>query len=127
MTNSSSNSGCGTLCSLIVIIIWVVVAIKLVIQFPLLLVVIIGVCVWLQPKINKEEKIKNERMTARRVKERFRDTKLYQQARVIILDDDVNTFQHVVDCLRKIIPGMREERAWKLAHQIDSQGSAEVW
>ena len=39
------------------------------------------------------------------VLERQRVTQGYPQARVIVLDDDVNTFQHVVDCLRKIIPG----------------------
>ena len=54
-------------------------------------------------------------------------TKRYPQARVIVLDDDVNTFQHVVDCLRRIIPGMSEEKAWALANRIDGQGSAEVW
>ena len=59
--------------------------------------------------------------------ERAKQTQRYPQARVIVLNDDVNTFQHVVDCLQKIIPGMSEERAWKLAHQIDAQGSAEVW
>ena len=56
--------------------------------------------------------------------ERQTITKRYPQARVIVLDDDVNTFQHVVDCLRKIIPGMSEEKAWDLAHHIDGQGSA---
>ena len=59
--------------------------------------------------------------------ERQSITKGYPQARVIVLDDDVNTFQHVVDCLRKIIPGMSEEKAWDLANRIDGQGSAEVW
>ena len=59
--------------------------------------------------------------------ERARTEQRYPQARVIVLDDDVNTFQHVVDCLRKIIPGMSEEKAWALANQVDSQGSAEVW
>ena len=54
-------------------------------------------------------------------------TKRYPQARVIVLDDDVNTFQHVVDCLRRIIPGVSEEKAWDLANRIDGQGSAEVW
>ena len=39
----------------------------------------------------------------------------------------MNTFQHVVDCLRRIIPGVSEEKAWDLAHRIDGQGSAEVW
>ena len=42
--------------------------------------------------------------------ERQSITQHYPQARVIVLDDDVNTFQHVVDCLRKIIPGMSEKR-----------------
>ncbi|QEY31668.1 ATP-dependent Clp protease adapter ClpS [Synechococcus sp. RSCCF101] len=51
----------------------------------------------------------------------------YPHARVIVLDDDVNTFQHVVDVLRRYIPGMSEEKAWALANRIDSQGSAEVW
>ena len=59
--------------------------------------------------------------------ERSRTTQGYPQARVIVLNDDVNTFQHVVDCLCKIIPGMGSERAWALAHQVDGQGSAEVW
>ena len=54
-------------------------------------------------------------------------TKRDPQARVIVLDDDVNTFQHVVDCLRRIIPGVSEEKAWALANRIDGQGSAEVW
>lgn len=51
----------------------------------------------------------------------------YPNARVIVLDDDVNTFQHVVDCLCRIIPGMGSDRAWTLALRIDSSGSAEVW
>ena len=59
--------------------------------------------------------------------EKERTTQHYPQARVIVLDDDVNTFQHVVDCLRRIIPGMSEEKAWSLANKIDRQGSAEVW
>ena len=58
--------------------------------------------------------------------ERTRTTQGYPQARVIVLNDDVNTFQHVVDSLCKIIPGMGTERAWDLAHQVDGQGSAEV-
>ena len=61
------------------------------------------------------------------VLERQGTTQRYPQARVIVLDDDVNTFQHVVDCLRKIIPGMSEDKAWNLANKIDGQGAAEVW
>ncbi|BEV36177.1 ATP-dependent Clp protease adapter ClpS [Synechococcus sp. M16CYN] len=59
--------------------------------------------------------------------EREKTTQCYPEARVIVLDDVINTFQHVVDCLRKIIPGMSEENAWRLANRIDGQGSAEVW
>jgi ATP-dependent Clp protease adaptor protein ClpS len=38
----------------------------------------------------------------------------YPNFRVVVLDDDVNTFQHV-------------DRAWDLAQRIDGEGSAEVW
>lgn len=61
------------------------------------------------------------------VLDRTRTTEGYPQARVIVLNDDVNTFQHVVDCLCKIVPGMGSERAWSLAHRIDGEGAAEVW
>ena len=61
------------------------------------------------------------------VLERQETTQRYPQARVIVLDDDVNTFQHVVECLRKVIPGRSEDKAWNLANKIDGQGSAEVW
>ena len=61
------------------------------------------------------------------VLERQETTQRYPQARVIVLDDDVNTFQHVVEFLRKVIPGMSEDKAWNLANKIDGQGSAEVW
>ena len=53
--------------------------------------------------------------------------KPYPQFKVIVLDDDVNTFVHVVDCLLRFIPGMTPDRAWELAHQIDGQGAAVVW
>ena len=59
--------------------------------------------------------------------ERQRTTQRYPQARVIVLDDDVNTFEHVVECLCKIVPGMNTDRAWALARRIDGEGSAEVW
>ena len=53
--------------------------------------------------------------------------KKYPEARVIVLDDDFNTFEHVANCLQAIIPGMSKERSWELAVEVDSQGSAEVW
>ena len=39
----------------------------------------------------------------------------YPEARVIILDDNFNTFQHVVNSILEIIPGMSEKRSWDLA------------
>ena len=53
--------------------------------------------------------------------------KKYPEARVIVLDDDFNTFEHVANCLEIIIPGMSKERSWKHAVEVDSDGSAEVW
>ena len=38
----------------------------------------------------------------------------YPEARVIVLDDNFNTFQHVANCLLTIIPSMSEKRAWDL-------------
>ena len=49
------------------------------------------------------------------------------EARVIVLDDSFNTFQHVANCLLKIIPGISEKRAWDLTIKVDKIGSAEVW
>ena len=51
----------------------------------------------------------------------------YPEARVIVLDDSFNTFQHVANCLLIIIPGMNEKRAWDLTIKVDKKGSAEVW
>ena len=51
----------------------------------------------------------------------------YPEARVIVLDDSFNTFQHVANCLLTIIPSMREKRAWDLTIKVDKTGSAEVW
>ena len=51
----------------------------------------------------------------------------YPEARVIVLDDNFNTFQHVANSILEIIPGMSEKRSWDLAIQVDKSGSAEVW
>ena len=51
----------------------------------------------------------------------------YPEARVIVLNDNFNTFQHVASCLLTIIPGMSENRAWDLTIKVDKAGSAEVW
>ena len=51
----------------------------------------------------------------------------YAEARVIVLDDNFNTFQHVANSILEIIPGMSEKRSWDFAIQVDKSGSAEVW
>ena len=61
------------------------------------------------------------------VQERQRVRQSYQSFKVVVLDDDVNTFQHVVECLVRYIPAMQPNQAWELAHRIDGEGSAVVW
>ena len=51
----------------------------------------------------------------------------YPEARVIVLDDNFNTFQHVANCLLTIIPGMSEKKSWDLTVKVDKLGLAEVW
>ena len=51
----------------------------------------------------------------------------YPEARVIVLDDSFNTFQHVANCIMSIIPGMSKKKAWDLTIKVDKSGSAEVW
>ena len=51
----------------------------------------------------------------------------YPEAKVIVLDDSFNTFQHVSNCLLIIIPGMSKTKAWELTINVDKLGSAEVW
>lgn len=61
------------------------------------------------------------------VLEQVRQSLPYPRCRVIVLDDDVNTYQHVVECLVRYIPGMGPDRAWELARRVDTEGRAEVW
>ena len=51
----------------------------------------------------------------------------YSEARIIVLDDNFNTFEHVANCLVRIIPGISEKKSWLLALEVDREGSAEVW
>lgn len=53
--------------------------------------------------------------------------KPYPNYKVIVLDDDFNTFQHVADCLLKYIPNMTSDRAWELTNQVHYEGQAIVW
>ncbi|MEN9205147.1 MAG: ATP-dependent Clp protease adapter ClpS [Thermostichales cyanobacterium BF4_bins_65] len=53
--------------------------------------------------------------------------KPYPHFKVIVLDDDFNTFEHVTRCLLKYIPGMTEPLARQLTIQVDAEGQAIVW
>jgi ATP-dependent Clp protease adaptor protein ClpS len=53
--------------------------------------------------------------------------KPYPNFKVIVLNDDFNTFEHVAKCLMKYIPGMTESLAWSLTDQVHYEGSAIVW
>jgi ATP-dependent Clp protease adaptor protein ClpS len=53
--------------------------------------------------------------------------KPYPKYRVIVLNDDFNTFQHVAECLMKYIPAMTSDQAWNLTNQIHFEGQATVW
>lgn len=53
--------------------------------------------------------------------------KPYPNFKVIVLDDDFNTFEHVANCLVKHIPHMNPDRAWGLTNQVHNEGQAIVW
>ncbi|MDW8401622.1 MAG: ATP-dependent Clp protease adapter ClpS [Gloeomargarita sp. SKYGB_i_bin116] len=54
-------------------------------------------------------------------------TKHYPNYKVIVLNDDVNTFEHVARCLMQYIPAMTPDRAWELTNQVHYEGQAVVW
>jgi len=54
-------------------------------------------------------------------------SKPYPNYKVIVLNDDFNTFQHVAECLMKYIPGMTSDHAWDLTNQVHYEGQAIVW
>jgi ATP-dependent Clp protease adaptor protein ClpS len=47
--------------------------------------------------------------------------------RVIVLNDDHNTFDHVARTLSRVIPGVTIERGYGIADQIHNRGQAVVW
>ena len=51
----------------------------------------------------------------------------YPNYKIIVLNDDFNTFQHVAECLMKYIPGIDGDRAWDLTNQVHHDGQAVVW
>jgi ATP-dependent Clp protease adaptor protein ClpS len=53
--------------------------------------------------------------------------KPYPNYKIIVLNDDFNTFEHVQTCLVTYVPGMSSDRAWDLTNQIHFDGLAIVW
>lgn len=47
--------------------------------------------------------------------------------RVIVLNDDHNTFDHVAKTLARFIPGVTADGGYRFADQIHSSGKATVW
>jgi ATP-dependent Clp protease adaptor protein ClpS len=63
--------------------------------------------------------------TPDRVKDTVRQT--YPNFKIIVLNDDFNTFEHVAGCLMAYIPAMSEDVAWQLTNQVHAEGQAIVW
>jgi ATP-dependent Clp protease adaptor protein ClpS len=47
--------------------------------------------------------------------------------RVIVCNDDHNTFDHVAGTLSRVLPGMSLERGHEIAERIHNSGQAIVW
>jgi ATP-dependent Clp protease adaptor protein ClpS len=47
--------------------------------------------------------------------------------RVIVRNDDHNTFDHVAQCLARTIPGVSVARGFAFANRIHNTGQAVVW
>jgi ATP-dependent Clp protease adaptor protein ClpS len=47
--------------------------------------------------------------------------------RVIVLNDNHNTFDHVAATLAHVIPGVTIEQGYRIADQIHNSGQAIVW
>ena len=47
--------------------------------------------------------------------------------RVIVLNDNHNTFDHVATTLARVIPGITIDRGYRIADQIHNSGRAIVW
>jgi ATP-dependent Clp protease adaptor protein ClpS len=47
--------------------------------------------------------------------------------RVIVLNDDHNTFDHVARTLARVIPGVTIEQGYGIADKIHNTGQAVVW
>ncbi len=47
--------------------------------------------------------------------------------RVIVLNDNHNTFDHVASTLSRVIPGVSLDRGYRIADEIHNSGQAVVW
>jgi ATP-dependent Clp protease adaptor protein ClpS len=47
--------------------------------------------------------------------------------RVVVLNDDFNTFDHVAETLASVIPGISLAQGYRLADRIHNTGCAIVW
>ena len=47
--------------------------------------------------------------------------------RVVVLNDDVNTFDHVAETLARVIPGVSLAEGYRFADRIHNTGCAIVW
>jgi ATP-dependent Clp protease adaptor protein ClpS len=47
--------------------------------------------------------------------------------RVIVRNDNHNTFDHVAQTLASVIPGVTLDKGWTMAHTIHNTGQAVVW
>ena len=47
--------------------------------------------------------------------------------RVIVLNDNHNTFDHVAQTLAQVVPGVTIEGGYRIADQIHNSGQAIVW
>lgn len=54
-------------------------------------------------------------------------TGLGRHSRVIVLNDDHNTFEGVAALLARVLPGTSYDRGMELATQVHVRGSACVW
>jgi len=54
-------------------------------------------------------------------------TDLGGEWRVIVRNDNHNTFEHVAETLARVLPGVSLERGHEIAEQIHGSGQAIVW
>ncbi len=55
------------------------------------------------------------------------DTGLGGAWRVIVLNDNHNTFDHVAKTLARVIPGVNVDQGYAIADRIHNSGQAVVW